>query len=51
MLNVKINFVTNFVSPTGAEKAMKRRLHYIFFGSSFSDNPNSKNIKSYLKDK
>ena len=49
-LSVKINFLTNFVPPTDAEKAMVRRLHYLFFNSNFSDNPDLKNKRSFKKD-
>ena len=34
-LSVKINFLTNFVPPTDAEKAMVRRLHYLFLILTF----------------
>ena len=50
-LNVKINFLTNFVLPTEAEKAMVRRLHYLFFDSNFLDNPGPKEKKSFKMDK
>jgi phage/plasmid-associated DNA primase len=48
-LSIKLNFLTNFVPPTEAEKAMVRRLHYLFFTSIFSDNPDPKNKKSFKK--
>ena len=34
-LNIKLNFITNFVPPTSAEKAMKRKLHYLCFYQIF----------------
>jgi len=49
-LSVKINFPTNFVPPTDAEKAMVRKLHYLFFNSNLSDNPDQKNKRSFKKD-
>jgi phage/plasmid-associated DNA primase len=48
-LSIKLNFLTNFVPPTEAEKAMVRRLHYLFFTSIFSDNSDAKNKKSFKK--
>jgi P4 family phage/plasmid primase-like protien len=42
-LRIKLNFLTNFVPPTNAEKAMVRRLDYLFFKSIFCDNPKAKN--------
>lgn len=37
--DVKLVMLTNFTPPLNAEKAMKRRIRYIFFDSVFSDDP------------
>jgi P4 family phage/plasmid primase-like protien len=46
----KLNLATNYKPDVNGDKSIKERIIYIFFDSSFVDNPNPKRKNEFLKD-